>query len=663
MYFAFTSIVIILFGTGLMGTASICLAQDSPWTSKKDMPTGRSALSASVVNSKIYVMGGQATGNGSGSPASPELEVYDPATDNWDTTKTDMPMGRNSFASGVVNGKIYAIGGQSVAVTTAESSVMEYDPQTDTWDTTKTKMPTPRVGLSTSVVNEKIYVIGGWNFSSPTFKRDVWEYNPLTDTWDTTKTDMPTARGYLSTSVIDGKIYAFGGYANGPAFKTVEMYDPVTDTWDTKADMPAGRIYLKTSSVDSLIYIFGGSTNPYDPPMSDVWEYNPALDSYKVVSPMPTGLVHASSGEVNGNIYIIGGSVTPWIFQPGSTVFEYNPHNDLLRLVKNFIVDMSYAIPGTDNVLITTKINNPAGITLFAEIEAPDQTPVDSLQLFDDGNHNDGSTGDSLFANSWPVPPVEERNYYIDLHVTRIEAETVVNHLNNMALFTTIGPLVVEDYVITSNDTVPNPGDQIRFKLELRNNGLTETAGNINAVISTTDSCISKIIANRANYGDIPAGESVIPASDFQYYSVEINLICPGNSDVWFNVDIYSDGNIFWSDSFAFHIDKATAIPDEKNFLPDKYALHQNYPNPFNPTTKIKYQIPELNFVTLKVYDVLGSNVATLVNEEKPMGNYEIEFNGNELTSGVYFYQLQVGSPSAGSGQSFVETKKMVLLR
>ena len=84
-------------------------------------------------------------------------------------------------------------------------------------------------------------------------------------------------------------------------------------------------------------------------------------------------------------------------------------------------------------------------------------------------------------------------------------------------------------------------------------------------------------------------------------------------------------------------------------------VLFQNYPNPFNPSTTIKYQIPKLNFVTLKIYDVLGNEITTLVNEKKPIGNYEIEFNAPELPSGIYFYSLQAGN--------YVDTKKMILLK
>ncbi|MBE0572456.1 MAG: T9SS type A sorting domain-containing protein [Ignavibacteriaceae bacterium] len=98
-----------------------------------------------------------------------------------------------------------------------------------------------------------------------------------------------------------------------------------------------------------------------------------------------------------------------------------------------------------------------------------------------------------------------------------------------------------------------------------------------------------------------------------------------------------------------------TAVENESDNVPSTFSLYQNYPNPFNPTTTIAYEIPERGFVTLKVYDVLGREVATLLNEEKPAGSYKIEFNGTSLTSGIYFYQLNAGNYS--------ETRKMILLR
>jgi hypothetical protein len=116
-------------------------------------------------------------------------------------------------------------------------------------------------------------------------------------------------------------------------------------------------------------------------------------------------------------------------------------------------------------------------------------------------------------------------------------------------------------------------------------------------------------------------------------------------------------GACVWIDSTVTNIENSNTF----NF-PIKFSLCQNYPNPFNPSTRIKYSVQEMGFVTLKVYDVLGNEVATLVNQEKPAGSYEVEFEGNDLTSGIYFYKLQVYPANGGAG-TFVETKKMVLLR
>jgi len=89
--------------------------------------------------------------------------------------------------------------------------------------------------------------------------------------------------------------------------------------------------------------------------------------------------------------------------------------------------------------------------------------------------------------------------------------------------------------------------------------------------------------------------------------------------------------------------------------IPKEYKLAQNYPNPFNPSTTIKYSIPSSEFITLKVFDVLGNEVETLVNEEKSAGSYEVNFNASNLASGIYFYTLQAGK--------FTETKKLILLK
>lgn len=116
------------------------------------------------------------------------------------------------------------------------------------------------------------------------------------------------------------------------------------------------------------------------------------------------------------------------------------------------------------------------------------------------------------------------------------------------------------------------------------------------------------------------------------------------------------DGNFtFYKNLFATPV---TSV-NENNALPGSFNLYQNYPNPFNPTTNFKFRIANFGFVSLKVYDILGNEITTLVNEVKAPGEYEIQFNATHLSSGVYFYTL---SASSGAG-SFKETKKLVLMR
>jgi hypothetical protein len=94
---------------------------------------------------------------------------------------------------------------------------------------------------------------------------------------------------------------------------------------------------------------------------------------------------------------------------------------------------------------------------------------------------------------------------------------------------------------------------------------------------------------------------------------------------------------------------------ENKNNIPVDYVLSQNYPNPFNPTTSISFSIPSRQFTIVKVYDILGNEIITLVNEEKPAGKYIVNFNASNLHSGVYFYSIRAGS--------FTDTKKLILIK
>ncbi|HCY75556.1 MAG TPA: hypothetical protein DHV28_06510 [Ignavibacteriales bacterium] len=139
----------------------------------------------------------------------------------------------------------------------------------------------------------------------------------------------------------------------------------------------------------------------------------------------------------------------------------------------------------------------------------------------------------------------------------------------------------------------------------------------------------------------------------------------PTKDSICFNSIAFSDSNhgIVVANSgyiFRYIPESPVAVENITQFIPANFALEQNYPNPFNPSTKIRWKSPVSGWQTLKVYDVLGNEIAVLVDEYKPAGNYEVNFvvgqdSGPEIASGIYFYQVKI--------ESYIETKKMLLLK
>ena len=135
-----------------------------------------------------------------------------------------------------------------------------------------------------------------------------------------------------------------------------------------------------------------------------------------------------------------------------------------------------------------------------------------------------------------------------------------------------------------------------------------------------------------------------------------------------FTFDVNRNAPINKKDTIDFMITSSDGIMMTKQFIfsytpPKEFKLEQNFPNPFNPTTTIQYQLPNNSKVTLKVYDILGSEVETLVNEEQEAGYNEVKFNASNIASGMYIYRLQAGNHSTGSRQSFISTKKMMVVK
>jgi len=134
------------------------------------------------------------------------------------------------------------------------------------------------------------------------------------------------------------------------------------------------------------------------------------------------------------------------------------------------------------------------------------------------------------------------------------------------------------------------------------------------------------------------------------------NWIHRTQHSIFFNNIFFLNASNGWAVTSVsiYKYDNPSSVVENSHF-PEYFTLHQNYTNPFNPSTTISYSIPKLSFVKLVVYDLLGKEITTLVNEEKPKGIYEVELNAKDLSSGIYFYRIQAGK--------FTNTKKFILLK
>jgi hypothetical protein len=394
------------------------------------MPTARTLLATAVVDGKIYAIGG---GQSLNSPPLSTVEVYDPATDTWDTTKTDMPTNRWWLYACEVNGIIYAIGGASDTQWTLLSTVEAYDPTTDTW-TTKAPMPTPRSGLA-NVVNGKIYVIGDLSA--------VEEYDPETDTW-TTKKPMPTGRWGLATAVVDGIIYAMGGQSTGGNWlSTVEAYNPETDEWTTKAPMlGTGRTHFSAAAVNGIIYAVGGGTYPDVESLSLAVEaYDPVKDMWAKKADMLTPRSDLSISAVNGKIYAIGGQrgwpPTPSNVLSSNEEYTLEPSIDLgtdFKVNDNQIgVDQhnpAISVDGSGNFVITWKDQRNGDSDIYAQRYSSDGTALGAnFKINDDlGNAAQGSPSISTdnsgnFVITWGDGRNEDDEHDSDIYAQRYSSD------------------------------------------------------------------------------------------------------------------------------------------------------------------------------------------------------------------------------------------------
>lgn len=284
-----------------VSVGSVVSAQEGTWATKAPMPSANGHPKGAVVDGIFYVM--KNISWPFPYPPDQALYAYNPVTDQW-ISRTSMPTPRNSFGVGVVDGKIYTVGGWAGWWT--EAAVEAYNPATDSWITGLAPMPKPRPYFGAGVVEGIIYTIGGY-IPNVGYTDTVEAYNPATDTWTTDLTPMPTTRNFFGVGVIDGTIYAVGGSdVSGSPSSKVEAYNPSTNTWTTLTSMPTGRNQLTVEAIDGILYAIGG-VNSADDVIDTVEAYDPKTNNWTTMTPMPTKRANSASGVVEKSLYVAGG--------------------------------------------------------------------------------------------------------------------------------------------------------------------------------------------------------------------------------------------------------------------------------------------------------------------------------------------------------------------
>ncbi|MHC3129102.1 MAG: hypothetical protein IBV52_03395 [Candidatus Bathyarchaeota archaeon] len=282
------------------------VATEDSWVSKAPMQEARYGLGVAVVNGKIYAIGGQTGLPSAGYSILNVNEEYDPATDTW-VFKTPMPTERTEFGIAVYQNKIYCIGGYGYEKYEGLGTNEVYNPATDTWETLAS-LPTPRWDAQANVVNGKIYVIGGSSSA-------IEVYDPATDSW-TTKEPTPgtTMSIYCVSGVVNNKIYIIGpGDEN-------QIYDPLTNNWSTGASKPSPAYMASGAATTGVngskrIYVFGLTQTYWVQTVPDAVTlvYNPEFNTWGHGTSMLTPRFNAGVAVVNDVFYVIGGE-TPAVF-------------------------------------------------------------------------------------------------------------------------------------------------------------------------------------------------------------------------------------------------------------------------------------------------------------------------------------------------------------
>ncbi|MHA2172427.1 MAG: Kelch repeat-containing protein, partial [Candidatus Kariarchaeaceae archaeon] len=545
--------------------------------------------------------------------------IYDPVTDTWTfTSQTNSPTVGHDGTAVWTGSKMIVWGGKG-----GLNTGVIYDLATDSWTPTSTlSAPSGREEHTAIWTGSKMIIWGGATASGITNTGGI--YDPVTDTWvPTSMVNAPAARAEQVAVWTGSRMVVWSGF--GPGDSSGGIYDPETDTWmptpTCNAPFPRKEHVGFWSSATNELIVWGGSNTVIGGITNTGGRYgNPVIGRLLgsiagTVSSGGTGLenILVSLHDNNGNTL----DDFPDVFTDANGEYSFVDvpvGNYQVMIVEplGYIVD--------DNPKLTTVIANETSIVDFDLTEILILNNARSKgywkHQFDVYLRGNGNTHESE----------EDLIHYIDLvHEHYTLYYDIFTDVNTFEEWQTILSL-------TGNQPMAERAKQHLAALIL--NMVSEKIGQ-NSVVTDDGRDVGDVIQHVSLLIIDPYDSNDELAKDLAESVNNQQMIAAGLVD---------EGSIiFKTGDGSKDIDITT------------YKLFDNYPNPFNPNTTIVYQIPNAGFVTLKVYDMLGNNVVTLVNENKGIGQYNITFDASALSSGVYIYQLKVND--------YLSTKKMLLMK
>lgn len=630
-------------------------------------PAGVFGHGSNWLGDTLYVCGGSATGT-----ASTNVYTYSITSNTW-STGVSMPVAKTGGSLVKCGNALYYIGGGSaISGTTATPNTLRYRVGLG-WDEVA-PIPTPVVGNSSACWGDSVIycLLGGWT----QYYRGTQIYRPSTNTWSRASDSLPAGAGRrsLAGGIVGNKLYVACGFSG--AFRK-DMYigtisgDGSTVAWALGPEVPCRGLGMSRpggTGFDGHFYVIGAETSPAPALQDSIFIFNTNTNTWLVpLSGRGTGTASnywgaISAKDVSGKttVFIPGGVVT------GTTTFGL------------YVATSRSAPPPVGNTLVLV---HDTTITSTTQRKAD----RDTLNLYLPGlvgNYTmKGFDATSVFPDLSNYNTIILQETSFDAVAVRYLGATARSQI--IAWLTTGTPASKKSLISIGADQAYNysratsPAQDLVFaetycKMIYRVDNAAATNPIVEGV--TINTGIQTPLSTAPPGGSYwPDGSSVVAGGSsvlFRYLNHTIADTVAGIGNVqpgYVVASLFQDPRYYtggFRSVFAATIGWVvanggliTGIGNNTSVLnlPDNFNLSQNYPNPFNPTTKINYTLPTSGLVTLKVYDILGKEVASLVNEVKTSGRYEVQFNASNLSSGTYFYRLETGK--------FVETKKMLLLK